>query len=132
MAAEGKQEQVHGQRQPSGRTPDVDDPTLGLPDQRQERLGHRDLPDHVELKLLAECHERQQLDGAVDTGSGIVHKAVEPRPVDVAGDRVSRLRHRPLVADIERNRNRPRDGVGHLGAGVRRARAGEYAPPKLV
>ena len=42
--------------------PDVDDAAVAPSDQRQERLGHRDGADQVDLELAAEVVERLELD----------------------------------------------------------------------
>ena len=84
---------------------DEDDPAASRPDERQHRLGHRDLPEHVHFQLLAPDLQRQVLQRAAPADASVVDHAVEAAAVvgDLLGDRVN-LR---LIGHIQEHRQDP-------------------------
>ena len=69
--------------------PDVDDPSAATPDERHERLDHRDRPEQVDLQLLAEVGHRLELDR---------RRHADARVVDEAGETALARRRRPTAA----------------------------------
>ena len=86
-------------------------------DQRQHRLGHRDLGGQVDLELAAEVVQRQRLQRPGDGDAGVVDEAVEAAPGlgadplggggDLLGD-----------GDVEEQRAQPRRAGGAQRLGV--------------
>ena len=66
---------VDGQDQASADRPDVDDPPVATPDQRQERLDDGQLADEVDLQLLAEVVQRLELERSGPDDAGVVDEA---------------------------------------------------------
>lgn len=80
-------------------------PAVSRADERQHRLGHRDLPEHVHLQLLAPGLQRQVLQRAAPADPGVVDNAVKASAAtgDLSGGRVNPR----LIGHVQEHRRHP-------------------------
>ena len=111
----------------------VDDAPSRDAEQRQHRLGHRDLADHVDLQLAAEISEGQELERPRHHDAGIVHEAGEPAASHHGGHRARRARDGGGVGDVDRHRGEQRRGLAlQRGAVGRSPDSGEDTPAQAI
>ena len=82
------------------------------PDQRQERLDHRDRAEEVDLELLAEVGHRLELDRRRLADARVVDEAREAVLAHGPGDHGRRRRDRRFVRDVDDQR---RQSLRRLG-----------------
>ena len=100
------------------------DPTTRFPQPRQHRLGHRELPDDVDLQLLSPVIGSHRLHGAADGDARVVHHRVES-----LRQRLGQLRDVIGVGDVEDDGGHPlRVGLGDRGGVLLAADAGDHVP----
>ena len=67
-----------GKRPPAADRGHEDDPAAGGADHLEQRLGHRDLADHVDLELAPQLVELQRLDRPGDGDARVVDQCRQP------------------------------------------------------
>ena len=100
---------------------DVDDPPAGLPQQREKRLRHRDLADHVDFELSSPGVQGHKFHRARNGDAGVIDQAGQPGVADGLAHRLGRGGDRGGVRHVDHQRSQSRGRLGPqvLGRGLR-------------
>jgi hypothetical protein len=96
---------AEGHRHAAADRADEDDPPASRADLRQQRLGHRDLGDQVDLELVAQVVELDRLQRRHHRNAGVVDEAVEAGRADLRPDPLCRRGELPGVGHVEDQRH---------------------------
>lgn len=83
---------------------DEDDAAAGGANQRQHRLGHRDLTGQIDLDLTAEVLDRDRLQRAGNRNAGVVDQTVETGIAQLGTEQLGSRRNRLAIGDVEHHR----------------------------